>query len=43
MVSLGIPSSISAFEINDNVLKAEILAKGNINHSVARWCLMILI
>jgi hypothetical protein len=24
MVSLGIPSSISAFEINDNVLKADI-------------------
>jgi hydroxypyruvate isomerase len=38
-VSLGIPSSISAFEINDNVLKADIGSlKGNINHSVARWC-----
>jgi hydroxypyruvate isomerase len=38
-VALAVPSSISAFEINDNVLKADIGSlKGNINHSVARWC-----
>lgn len=38
-VALGIPSRISAFEINDNVSKADIgNLKGNINHSMARWC-----
>lgn len=37
--ALGFPSSLSAFAIEEEPLKNEtVKLKGNINHSVARWC-----